>query len=1161
MENPSSISESSVNKAQSLTETIVNKWLTLQKIIKEEITLEEIIAKQQENNQTNLNSSYFEYFSTKLGTRETFENVINIDDDNLENIVNFELVSNVEKCFSDAYDPVKKLLLLLRSNYDYILKIISIIDESEKALRESNTLVDLFCHQFYENILIPNPEQEELLILCYLLLEKEITGMNSASASSFIDENATFVGKFLKSFTKKQELKSYLSMTLGSLILSIENSNDQCLDLNPMRIENYLKTKAKKLEKRASRGEIEMNPNNSSNNMMNFDNNFSFENLSLLTQNIPKCSININKDLSLKDDDDNDQEAPVPEQTKETIELTMVSANNEENKVNTNINNDYKNDINQEVLNDRIQSETNANLRDFYLKQLERINKDPNIFTNKKFNQSLSEYGPNKMQILLKYKENFLFIKEKIDCIVQTLIDKITTIPYTLRCICKMIHMLIEKKFSRINTYEKNAFVGQFIFGKCILPILINSDINAIITTTILSPHTRQCLKIIAKVLDKINRGLFFEANIDTDFTIFNHYIIEVIPLINVFYAKLIDVEFPRVLNKLIQERMSNTSLFARRSRIRKNPSQRKSAPNVNQGNPHQPQNDKPTQTVVYNYFEEHKDESVNMQCICFSIEDILLLVKLVRDRLNEFNSLPQHVFFEKTIDRINNEEHKLALESKNSGKSRKFYMVSKEEQNESFVVKKDNTNYTLLSDSQDSDLILQRLKFCIKMVLKGLNLLNNKDYSYLSIADSNNNFLLALKHTLEDLDDFNDYESTSQIPLKWYSQYLTNNKKMLSEEYKANDYQKLYEELLIEETHNLEALKKTSGIVMTRNGMNIRCAEKIIEKARRDLNRIKQIERFMKMEKFINKTKIEVCVRRCENSEKEQKNKKFGFFGSGKKSEPPQDQPKSNITVVLADLCPHKRIESIGVLTDGKPKEKNENHVGYIKEFIKRIVLFPELKQEIINPSPQNQIYNCFNDYITIVRSFILKDAIFKKDPEIEIELIVERIDDHIMKKIYNEIFPKTPIDKDISFYEQCVRLSWITPAHLDIKKIYVNELKYAIDFVRKIDEGKSVYDKLIYIASAHNTINNTIKFSSGKDTDAGAEELSPIFQYIIIKAKPKRFYSNINYIKAFLHPSKLKGMHGFLLSQMEFSATFITQIDYKKLKISQEEFEKKCH
>ena len=59
--------------------------------------------------------------------------------------------------------------MLLRSNYEYILKIVSIIDESEKAIEESITLVDLFCHQFYENILIPNPEQEELLILCYIL--------------------------------------------------------------------------------------------------------------------------------------------------------------------------------------------------------------------------------------------------------------------------------------------------------------------------------------------------------------------------------------------------------------------------------------------------------------------------------------------------------------------------------------------------------------------------------------------------------------------------------------------------------------------------------------------------------------------------------------------------------------------------------------------------------------------------------------------------------------------------------------------------------------------------------------------------------------------------------------------------------------------------------
>ena len=53
-----------------------------------------------------------------------------------------------------------------------------------------------------------------------------------------------------------------------------------------------------------------------------------------------------------------------------------------------------------------------------------------------------------------------------------------------------------------------------------------------------------------------------------------------------------------------------------------------------------------------------------------------------------------------------------------------------------------------------------------------------------------------------------------------------------------------------------------------------------------------------------------------------------------------------------------------------------------------------------------------------------------------------MERIDDHIMKKLYNVFFPKEPIEKDNSFFKQCIKLSWIKPAHLDIKKLYVNEL-----------------------------------------------------------------------------------------------------------------------
>ena len=134
--------------------------------------------------------------------------------------------------------------------------------------------------------------------------------------------------------------------------------------------------------------------------------------------------------------------------------------------------------------------------------------------------------------------------------------------------------------------------------------------------------------------------------------------------------------------------------------------------------------------------------------------------------------------------------------------------------------------------------------------------------------------------------------------------------------------------------------------------------------------------------------------------------------------------------------------------------------------------------------------------------------------------------------------------------------KLSWITPDKLDVKKIYVNELKFAEKCISKIDEGKTVFDKLKSIAEAHNTINITIKFSTGKNDDTGADDLSPIFQYIIIKAKPKRFFSNIYYIKCFLGNSQ-KGINGFLLTQMEFAAQYILKIDYVKLKMSKEEFE----
>ena len=105
-------------------------------------------------------------------------------------------------------------------------------------------------------------------------------------------------------------------------------------------------------------------------------------------------------------------------------------------------------------------------------------------------------------------------------------------------------------------------------------------------------------------------------------------------------------------------------------------------------------------------------------------------------------------------------------------------------------------------------------------------------------------------------------------------------------------------------------------------------------------------------------------------------------------------------------------------------------------------------------------------------------------------------------------------------------------------------------------MDKAYSVYDKLDCINNAYVTMNNTVKFISGKNEEAGQDELTPLFQYLLIKTQPKYLFTNINYIKSLLNEDDLIGPRGFYVSQMESASSFIFDINYTQLRISEEEF-----
>jgi hypothetical protein len=353
---------------------------------------------------------------------------------------------------------------------------------------------------------------------------------------------------------------------------------------------------------------------------------------------------------------------------------------------------------------------------------------------------------------------------------------------------------------------------------------------------------------------------------------------------------------------------------------------------------------------------------------------------------------------------------------------------------------------------------------------------------------------------------------------------------------------------------------------------MNIRCAEKILQKAKYDLFHINQAKEFVKIEKFVNEEEIEVCIQTPEIINiKEKDNKKKKLSKSTKK----EDNNKLPLFITEDLNCPHKSVKFFDFSEGDKNEKKIPYHAYSINDFISKFSECPwkegkekrfvKPKNLVLEDIKEGKMNNKINEsiqiYIDIIKKYIKnpkKNIDLFNNEEDKCNAIADKIRDYLMGKLYDYIYPKEPLVEDLIFYGQTEKLMWLKPEHLDIKKIYINQLSSAIMWIKRIDVVKSILEKLLCISNALNTMNNTIKFSSGKDEDAGQDELVPIFNYIIIKAQPQRMISNINYIKCFLSDKDNSGNFGFLLSQMESAINFILNINHKSLNITEDEFYK---
>ena len=211
---------------QKRAEKTINNWLSLQKIVKELESLEEMMDEQHEDHIENLEKKVLELYKLKIESRKVYNDIKFLKlraEGSLEEKrpPDYYIEEKSDKILVGANESINKFLFIIRENFDYIPKIASFLDGNYKK-EKLESLAELFCNQFYDNVLIPNPEQEELLICIYKLLEFEINKMYNANSEQFLNDS-NFVGKFFTVFSKQHDLNVFVANLLNKLIYAVEN--------------------------------------------------------------------------------------------------------------------------------------------------------------------------------------------------------------------------------------------------------------------------------------------------------------------------------------------------------------------------------------------------------------------------------------------------------------------------------------------------------------------------------------------------------------------------------------------------------------------------------------------------------------------------------------------------------------------------------------------------------------------------------------------------------------------------------------------------------------------------------------------------------------------------------------------------------------------------
>ena len=117
---------------------------------------------------------------------------------------------------------------------------------------------------------------------------------------------------------------------------------------------------------------------------------------------------------------------------------------------------------------------------------------------------------------------------------------------------------------------------------------------------------------------------------------------------------------------------------------------------------------------------------------------------------------------------------------------------------------------------------------------------------------------------------------------------------------------------------------------------------------------------------------------------------------------------------------------------------------------------------------------------------------------------------------------------------------------------------LACAMEHINNMDNEKTPSSKIKCFNKAFAILQNSITFCTGKD-ELGVDDSLQVLIYVLIKAQPKKIWTNFNYARLYIDPELSKKRFGLLLTQLEMVITVIKDLKYTDLiGVTEEQFGK---